>query len=88
MINGIFFSYSLPQYCSEVEICDFDRLFSFDSYLLNLSSYLTKMVIFESLKPGLSDCEGMIFVDYIMNTLENSKVRLLFLIHPVQCTQS
>ena len=30
------------------EICNFDRLFLFDSYLLNLSSNFTKMLIFES----------------------------------------
>ena len=33
---------------SEVEICDFDRLFSFDSYLLNLSSNVTKTLTIEN----------------------------------------
>ena len=59
---------------AQVEICDFDRQFSFDSYLLNLSSNFTKMVTFESLKPDLSDRERMISVHYIMNALEYSKV--------------
>ena len=39
------------------------------------------MVTFESYKPGLSDCERIISVDYIMNALKHSKVRLPFLIH-------
>ena len=59
--------------------------FSFDSYLLSLSSNFTKMVTFEKAKsPGPSDCERMISVDCIMNTLEHSKIRLTFFIHPVQ----
>ena len=57
-----------------MEVCDFDRQFSFDSYLLNLSSNFTKIVTFESYKPDLSDCERMISVDYIINALEHSKV--------------
>ena len=32
----------------EVEICDFDWLFSFDSYLPNLSLNSTKMITIES----------------------------------------
>ena len=71
-----------------MEICDFDRQFSFDSYLLNLSSNFTKMVTFESYKPGLSDCERRISVDYIMNALEHSKVRLpffLYTLYTMQC---
>ena len=43
-----------------MEICDFDRLFSFGSHLLNLSSNFSKTMIFEKLKPGLSDCERII----------------------------
>ena len=39
-------------------ICDFDRQFLFHSYLLNLSSNFTKMVTFESYKPGLSDLKN------------------------------
>ena len=31
-----------------VEICDFDRQFLFDSYLLNFSSNFTKTVAFKS----------------------------------------
>ena len=65
-------------------MCNFDRQFSFDSYLLRLSSNFTKMVTFESQKPCLSDCERMISVDYIMNTLEHSKVGLPFFCTP--CT--
>ena len=41
---------------------DFERLFSFDSYLLNSSSDFTKTVIFQSCKPDLSDCEMVISV--------------------------
>ena len=40
-----------------MKICDFDRLFSFDSYLLNFCSNFTNMVAIESLKPGPSDWE-------------------------------
>ena len=67
-----------------MKICDFDRLFSFDSYLPNLSSSFTKLTAIKSQKPGLSACERMISVDCIMNALEHCKVRLtFFLIHPV-----
>ena len=61
-----------------MEIRDFDRQFLFHSYLLNLSSNFTKMVTFESYKLGLSDCERMFTVHYIMNALKHSKVRLPF----------
>ena len=33
------------------------------------------------LKPVLSDCERMVAVDYIMNTLEHSKIRLPFFLY-------
>ena len=66
MINGVFV-------CSEVKICDFDWLFSFDSYLLNVSSNFTQMGTIESLRPGLSDCEKM-----ISPALENSKVFFIY----------
>ena len=56
MINGVFVR-------SEVKICDFDWLFSFDSYLLNVSSNFTKMVTIESLRLGLSNCERMVSLD-------------------------
>ena len=59
-----------------------DRQFLFDSYLLNLSSNFTKIVTIESLKPGISDCETIISVDYIMNALEHTKFRLLFFYTP------
>ena len=65
-----------------MEICDFDRQFIFDSYLLNLSLNFTKMVTFESYKPGLSRCKRMISVDYIMNALKHPKVRLPFIYTP------
>ena len=65
-----------------MEIRDFDRQFLFDSYLLNLSSNFTRMVTFESYKLGPSDCERMISVDYIMNALQHSKVRLPFFYTP------
>ena len=51
------------------------------SYLLNLSSNFTKVVTVESYKPGLSHCERMISVYYIMKALKHSKVQLPFLIH-------
>ena len=82
MINGIFV-------CSELKICDFKRLFPFNSYLLNFSSKVTKMVTNRKLKPDLSDCEGMISVYQIMNAIEYSKARLpLFYtpcITPISC---
>ena len=56
MINALFFS-------SEMKICDFDRLFSFDSYLLNFSLNFPKMVTIESLKSVPFDCERNISVD-------------------------
>ena len=61
-----------------VGLCNFDRLFLFDSYLLNLSSNFTKMATIECQKPGIYDCERIISVDYIMNAPEPSKVRLPF----------
>ena len=62
-------------------ICNFNRLFSFDSSLLNFSSNFTKLVTVQS--PFLSCCKRMIFVDYIMNALKHSRVRLTFFIRPV-----
>ena len=64
-----------------MEICNFDRLFSFDSYLPNLSSNFKKMMTIGSYKPGLSACERIISVDCIMNALEHCKVRLLFFVY-------
>ena len=55
-------------------------------YFIRICSILQisqKMVTFECYKPGLSDCERMISVDYIINALEHFKVRLPFFIHPV-----
>ena len=43
MINGSFFSTFLPQKYSKVKICDFDRLFSFDSCFLDFSLHFTKI---------------------------------------------
>ena len=56
MINALFFS-------SGMKICDFDRLFSFDSYLLDFSLNFTKMITIESFKPVPFDCERKISVD-------------------------
>ena len=39
-------------FCSEVNICDLDRLFSLDSHLLILLSNFAKMLTMESQKPG------------------------------------
>ena len=64
MINAVFVR-------SEVKICDFDWLYSFDSYLLNVSSNFTQVATIESLRPGLSDCEN----DF--SRLNNKRVRAL-----------
>ena len=57
-------------------ICDFDRLFLFDS---SAQFFFKFHKISDSPKPVLSYCKRMIFVDYIMNALKHSKVRLPFL---------
>ena len=49
-------------------------LFSFDSYLLNVSSNFTQMVTIESLRPGLSDRRKNGF-----SRLNNKRVRANFL---------
>ena len=41
-------------------------VFSFVSYLLNFFSNFVQMVTIESQKSGLSGCERMISIDYIM----------------------
>ena len=63
--RSIFYkSYSLPLKFSKVQkICHVDRLFLFDSYLLNFCSDFTKTVTIESEKPGLSEYKRIFSVD-------------------------
>ena len=68
-----------------VEKCDFDRQFSFDSYLFNFLSNFIKMAIFESCKTGISNCKGIISVNQMMSALSRSQSSITFvLIHSVE----
>ena len=54
-------------------------------YTISTHIFSAPMVVFESEKPGLSNCERIVPLHKILNVLQHFKIRLSFFKHPVQC---